>query len=76
MGDEEAIRRTLASYCRHVDDGRFAELVELFAPDGSFVLAGIPITGRTELRRFFDERQGHAEQRGCHLTVNTIIDVT
>jgi hypothetical protein len=74
--DELGIRRTLASYCHHVDDGRITDLVDLFAPDGCFVLDAKPITGRAELLRFFDERQGRAEQRGRHLTLNTVVAVT
>jgi hypothetical protein len=44
-GEELAIRRTLACYCHYVDDGRFADLADLFAPDGSFVLGTISATG-------------------------------
>jgi hypothetical protein len=40
------------------------------------VLDATPITGRAELLRFFEERQGRAEQRGRHLTLNTVVDVT
>jgi len=74
--DEPGIRRTLASYCHHVDDGRFTELVDLFVPEGCFVVDATPITGRAELLRFFEERQGRGEQRGRYLTLNTVVDVT
>lgn len=73
--DELAIRRTLALYCHHVDDGRFADLVDLFAPDGSFVREQTTSTGRAELLRFFEERQGQVEQRGRHMTLNTVVDL-
>src|SRR5262249_59811216 len=67
-GEELAIRRTLACYCHYIDDGRFADLADLFAPDGSFVLGTISATGRGELLRLFEERQGQPQQRGRHLT--------
>jgi hypothetical protein len=73
--EELAIRRTLACYCHYIDDGRFADLVDLFAPDGSFVLGTIAATGRGELLGLFEERQGGPEQRGRHLTLNTVIDL-
>ena len=58
------------------DDGRFTELVDLFVPEGCFVVDATPITGRAELLRFFEERQGRGEQRGRYLTLNTVVDVT
>jgi hypothetical protein len=74
-GEELAIRRTLACYCHYIDDGRFADLADLFAPDGSFVLGTISATGRGELLGLFEERQGLPQQRGRHLTLNTVIDL-
>ena len=75
VADELAIRRLLATYCHSCDDGRFAELLELFAADASFVHGDTTCTGHAALRGFFEERQGKAEQRGRHLTANMVLDV-
>lgn len=72
---ELGVRRTLALYCQYLDDGRLADLVDLFAPDGSFVRGEDVRTGRAELLRFFEDRQGLPEQRGRHWTLNTVVDV-
>jgi hypothetical protein len=73
--DELAIRRTIAEYCHRVDDGRFVELVDLFAPDAELVYGTISPRGADELLAFFRERQARPEQRGRHLTLNTVVDV-
>jgi hypothetical protein len=75
LADELAIRRLLAAYCHHCDDGRFSELVDLFAPGASFVHGETKVAGHAALRGFFEERQGLLEQRGRHLTVNSVIDL-
>jgi ketosteroid isomerase-like protein len=74
LHDELAIRRTLAIYCHHCDDGDFAELVDQFTPDGSFAYLGEVVTGLEHLRAWFENRQP-PERRGKHLTTNTVIDV-
>jgi hypothetical protein len=75
LAAELAIRRAIAEYCHRVDDGRFAELVELFAPDAELVYGTIAPRGAEELLTFFTERQARPEQRGRHLTLNTVVDV-
>jgi 3-phenylpropionate/cinnamic acid dioxygenase small subunit len=75
VANELAIRQLLATYCHHCDDGRFAELLQLFAPDGCFVRGATTITGHAALRAFFEDRQGRPEQRGRHLTVNTVVEL-
>jgi ketosteroid isomerase-like protein len=75
VGDELAIRRTLATYCHHVDDGDFAELVDQFTPDGTFSYQGEEVTGHEDLRAWFESKQP-PERRGKHLTTNTVIDIT
>jgi ketosteroid isomerase-like protein len=75
MGDELEIRRTLAEYCHLCDDGDFDGLLALFAPDAVLVHGTVQASGHAEIRAFFVERQGRPEQRGKHLTVNTVVDV-
>jgi len=75
VAEELAIRRTLAAYCHHCDDGRFSELVELFTPEGSLVRGAMQLTGHAALREYLEQRQGLPEQRGRHLTLNTVVDI-
>jgi len=72
--DDLAIRRTLAIYCHHCDDGAFAELVDQFTPHGSFSYQGEVVTGHEHLRAWFETRQPPA-RRGKHLTTNSVIDI-
>jgi hypothetical protein len=74
LGDELAIRRTLAIYCHRCDDGDFAGLVDQFTPDGSFSYVGEVVSGRERLREWFESRQP-PERRGRHLTTNTVVDI-
>jgi hypothetical protein len=74
IADELAIRQLLAAYCHHCDDGRFSELLELFAPEASFVRGTTMLSGRAALRAFFEDRQGRPELRGRHLTLNTVVE--
>ncbi len=69
-----AISRTLAEYCHLCDDGQFSDLVRRFAPGGSFAFAGVVVTGRDALERWFAQNQP-LELRGKHLTTNAVIDV-
>jgi len=72
--DELGIRRTLAAYCVLVDDGDFAAVAELFAPDGSFAYRGEVASGRDAVLRWFEENHP-PEQRGKHVCVNPLIDI-
>jgi len=74
LKDEFAVTRTLAMYCHLCDDGDFARLVELFAPDGSVAFGEEVVTGRDALTTWFALRQP-PERRGKHLVMNTIVDV-
>lgn len=72
-GDDADIRNTLASFCRLLDERRFAELGELFAPHGRM--------GRTAGRDQIVEllgRGGLARTPGLfrkHLTGNVVLEV-
>ena len=52
LEDAEAIRTLDAVYCRHLDDGNWPALVELFTPDGVF--DGLRrVAGHADLLAFF-----------------------
>ena len=52
LEDLEAIRLLDARYCRHLDDGNWDALTDLFTDDGEFDGLARP-RGRAELREFF-----------------------
>lgn len=68
------VRRTLAAYCQTVDDGRFDDFAQLWAPDAVLRVAGDEILGRAAIRAWI-ERAQPPERRGKHVTVNPLIDV-
>jgi hypothetical protein len=72
--DEFAIRRTLAAYCHHLDDGEFSGLAHRFTEDGSYTYGAAHVSGRDSLESWFAE-MNPPERRGKHLTMNVIIDV-
>jgi uncharacterized protein (TIGR02246 family) len=76
MSDEEAIRSTLAAYCRTCDEGRFADFAALFAEDATFeVPPTTPAVGRAAIRGFM-EAGYPPEVRGEHRLGESQIDVT
>lgn len=52
LEDLEAIRTLDARYCRHLDDGNWDALMDLFTEDGEFDGLSHP-KGRDEMRTFF-----------------------
>lgn len=75
LTDEEAIRRTLASYCQACDDGRFDEFAALFAVDATFeVPPAAPALGRDAIRGFM-ETGYQPEVRGKHVLSEPLVDV-
>jgi 3-phenylpropionate/cinnamic acid dioxygenase small subunit len=72
--DVDQIRRTLASYCHHCDDGRFDEWQELFTDDATFLVMGRRHQGRPAIRAFIEAGQP-PERRGKHVCANSVIDV-
>jgi hypothetical protein len=76
--DKDAIRELLAEYCFRLDDGRFAEMAELFTPDGTWDTAFGTASGRAaiaELAHSLRERAGAARPRAVHLVTNIAIAV-
>ena len=77
MSNPEAdagVRRTLAQYCHTVDDGRFDEFEACWADDAVVRVQGKEIVGRPAIRAWIERAMGDPEQRGRHLTLNTVID--
>ena len=75
IADELGIRRTLAAYCQHLDDGDFGALAHQFTADGTIMFEDRNgATGRAEIEAWFAESYT-PDRRGRHLTVNTIIDL-
>ncbi len=72
--DDAAIRSTLALYCHRCDDGDIAGVVDLFIPDGIFTFGRTVARGSSALAEFFHASQGRPEQRGKHLTVNSVME--
>jgi hypothetical protein len=73
--DDVAIRRTLSEYCQCCDAGDFEALLDVFVADGELVYGARVARGHAALLTFFRELQGRPEQRGRHLTLNSIIDL-
>lgn len=68
------VRRTLAAYCQTVDDGRFDDFAELWAPDAVLRVLDDEFRGRDAIRSWI-ERSQPPEKRGRHLTVNVLVTV-
>ena len=74
--EKEAIREVLAEYCFRLDDGRFAEMADLFAEDGTWETAFGKATGRAaiaELARSLRARAQEPRPRAVHLVTNVAI---
>ncbi|MCZ7525529.1 MAG: nuclear transport factor 2 family protein [Acidimicrobiia bacterium] len=71
---ESRIRRLLAEYCQHYDDGRPEEFADLFAEDGAFTVFGETRRGRREIHDTIGQRRPGMPP-GQHVTYNTVLDV-
>jgi hypothetical protein len=74
MTDQECIRRVLAEFIQLRDDKHFAEWVALFAEDGTFEYGSHHLVGRSAIRENVEALLRN--DRGKHLCVNSIIDVS
>jgi len=72
--EHDAIRRTLATYCQLIDDGRFDEWVEVFTDDVVVAVMGQVARGRDAVRALIEPNQG-PELRGRHILSEPLIDV-
>jgi uncharacterized protein (TIGR02246 family) len=68
--DDAGIRELLAGYALALDAGDFEECVELFAPDGEFLVYGKTFAGRDAIAGMFRDAA-----RGLHLTGSARIEV-
>ena len=74
MTDQELIRRVLAEFIQLRDDKRFAEWVDLFTEEGTFEYGSHHLVGRSAIRENVEALLRN--DRGKHLCVNSIIDVS
>jgi 3-phenylpropionate/cinnamic acid dioxygenase small subunit len=74
MNDQECIRRVLAEFIQLRDDKRFAEWVDLFTEDATFEYGSHHLVGRSAIRE--NVQALLRDDRGKHLCVNSIIDVS
>ncbi len=70
-GDEAAIRELLAGYALALDVGDIDECVQLFEPDGEFLVYGKTFVGHDGIAGMF---RGAA--RGLHLNGSARIEIT
>jgi SnoaL-like domain len=74
--EKDAIREVLAEYCFRLDDGRFAEMADLFGEDGTWETAFGKATGHAaiaELARRLRARAADPRPRAVHLVTNIVI---
>jgi len=74
--EKDAIREVLAEYCFRLDDGRFAEMAELFTESSTWDTAFGRATGRAavaELAHDIRSKAGEQRPRGIHLVTNISI---
>lgn len=74
LEDIEAIRHLDAEYCRHLDDGNWDALMDLFTEDGSFDGLAHPV-GKDEMRAFFAGLGAAGLTAFWHFITNLEIDV-
>ena len=74
MTDEEQIRRLLAEYCQFLDDRRYVEFGELFAPDGVWTLGGKDHHGPADVKAYMDRLlETHPNRRTKHMCMNIAV---
>ena len=74
MTDHEALTRLIARYCHLLDDGRWDEFGDLWAPDAELVIRGDATHGRDAIRANVEATQP-PERRGRHLAINVDLEV-
>ena len=71
---ESLIRRLIAEYCHHYDDGRSDDFAALFADDATFTVFGTTHRGRQAIHDNIG-RQRPGMSPGQHVTYNSVIDI-
>ncbi|MDX5451680.1 MAG: nuclear transport factor 2 family protein [Rhodococcus sp. (in: high G+C Gram-positive bacteria)] len=74
LEDLEAIRSLDARYCRHLDDGDWDALMDLFTDDGEFDGLSRP-RGKAEMREFFAGLAADGLTTFWHFITNMEIDL-
>jgi 3-phenylpropionate/cinnamic acid dioxygenase small subunit len=77
LEEKDAIREVLATYCFHLDAGRFDEMAALFTEDGTWHTDFGQGTGRAGIAEHARSlRAGSPPRpRGAHLTTNIVIEL-
>ena len=74
--DISEIRRLLALYCQLMDDRRYDEWSQLFAPDGVWALGGREYRGPSEAKAYMDQLlRDRPQRRTKHICTNVPIDI-
>jgi hypothetical protein len=74
LEDKDAIRELLHRYCFCMDEARFAELGELFAPDGEWIAPYRRACGPADITAWLTQSVP-ASPRRMHYVMNSIIEV-
>jgi 3-phenylpropionate/cinnamic acid dioxygenase small subunit len=74
LEDKDAIRELLHRYCFCMDEGRFAELAALFAPDGEWIAPYRTATGPADIAAWL-QQSVPPEPRRMHYVMNSIITI-
>lgn len=74
LADKDEIRELLHQYCYCMDEGRFDELANLFAPDGEWVAPYRTARGIDGIAAWL-KQSVPAEPKRMHYAMNTIIKV-
>ncbi|GAB3309408.1 nuclear transport factor 2 family protein [Epidermidibacterium keratini] len=74
LEDLHELQQLRATYCQHLDDGRWEELADLFTADGAFV--GLATArGRSELIEFFAGLQDGPLSAWWHFSANETLEI-
>jgi hypothetical protein len=73
LADEAACARLCVAFVKHLDERRYAQVLDLFTPDASLDRLGTVFEGRAAIATFLDGRPGHVHTR--HLCSNIEVNV-
>lgn len=72
---ERACERLIVEYARLVDYGNAAAIADLFTEDGTWEGTDLVLTGRDEIRAWFERRAGVSRRVSRHVCTNVGVDV-
>lgn len=72
--DKDAIRELMHQYCFCMDEGRFAELAALFAPDGEWIAPYRSVSGPEAIAAWLTQSVPPTPRR-MHYVMNSVIAV-